>query len=73
MLLSTELLCMEKFFQIQSVFQPLTGTFGRLVVQRDGVASRKTLLSADFVAEKPEKTGRVLDVLGSHEFLLRPK
>lgn len=62
-----------EFCQIQSVFQPLTGIFGGLVVLRVEVASRKTLLSADFVAEKPEKTGRVLDVLGSHEFLLRPK
>ena len=48
-----------EFFKIQSGFQPLTGIFGGLVVLRVGVASRKTLLSADFVAEKQEETGRV--------------
>ena len=60
-----------EFFEIQSVFQPLTGTFGGLVVLRVEVASRKTLLSADFVAEKQEETSRVLDVLGLLESLLR--
>ncbi len=60
-----------EFCQIQSVFQPLTGIFGGLVVLRVEVASRKTLLSADFVAEKQEETGRVLDALGLLESFLR--
>ena len=60
-----------EFFQIQSVFQPLTGTFGGLVVLRVGCASRKTLLSADFVAEKQEETGRVLDAHCLLESFLR--
>ena len=60
-----------EFFKIQSGFQPLTGIFGGLVVLRVGVASRKTLLSADFVAEKQEETGRALDALGLLETFLR--
>ena len=41
------------------------------MVQHDEVASRKMLQSADTVAEKREGAGRVLDVLGLLESLLR--